>query len=207
MRDTMVFVACVALTLSCCGPSRTVTIQDHGAAQGFRSLAKEVEWRSDSVRVRYAIELTIRVDGSAELALSLTNMGSEPVFLLLNQPVFAVVREERKLFVVIGNHYFNYGNEIPVLERVEPLESIEHFAEVELPVALQEVNFIEVGFYGIFEGAVAVADRFESLEEVAGWWQTSDWELADDFLSRLVYQATTFPLVPVKEGAITGVSP
>lgn len=207
MKDPMALVACVALTLCCCGPSRTVMIQDHGSAQSFHPLAKEVEWRTDSVRVRYTVELTLRVDRTAELALSLTNMGSEPIFLLLNQPVYAVLREGRKVFVVVGNHYFNYGNELPVLERVEPLETVEHFAVVELPVALREINFIEVGFYGIFEDAVAVADRFESLEEVSGWWQTSDWKLADDFLSRLVYQATTFPLVPVKEGPITGDSP
>jgi hypothetical protein len=97
----------------------------------------------------------------------------------------------------LGSLYFNYGNEVPALTKVSPGESVTMSHSVALTQPFSEINVVELGFQGIFEGASQIESRAADLPVVSGWWQTNDTEIADFFFGWFIYQQLTIPILPV----------
>jgi hypothetical protein len=141
------------------------------------------------------IEFELLEDGSVRVQLDLRNTGKK-VVLLLTEQEWVVVARNQIAYITLGSREFSYGNELPVLRAVPPGEKVEVEGKLALPILGRDVEALVIGFLGIFEHADALATRLSELENVSGWWQTSDVNLADRYQGLLVYHPVEFPLAP-----------
>lgn len=158
---------------------------------------QEVRWVGPGQDVLYTVALTPVELDRVGVRLEVKNLGNDSVLILLDRDWRAGIFDE-SIALSLGLTAGSYGNELPALKPLPPGACLLNSSWVDLPEddSLEYIGSVDVGFCGMFSDWAGITPSLESLEEVSGWWQTSDIDLAEHCYAQVAYPMVSFSLPP-----------